>query len=730
MRIKITFYGLRLMAMLLLWCGAVTMQAQNNYFSIAGGLPHLPVFANTAAVPAASLKPGAMVYSTADGTVMIYSGDTWDTFCTQLQSLTTGAYPQFSVVGGIPYLPVFATTAVTSTTGQAGTLYYPSDQAGLRVNNSVNWFTLGTLAAAPVTNAYVMAGKLSGLTGGVAIPVKAADPTFAATDQGALYLNSTDFKLHVNNGTAWVAVDCNACPPYASGVTVNLDDPANMTNIVGGYAYFQKTDVHEVTNGSLFRWRIATDALGTGATLDPTTTLAYTPGYSDALDSKYLQFEVRPKGLGLALGAAVTSPWTQIKNCPPQVSGALLALSDTTFSTTSQVQVSYAYFDSEGNSEGSSIVKWYKSDDAAGTQNLTTLNTGANSDTYTYTYSDADQSKYLLGSVIAKALKGYSTGTITYSPTVKIWNCPPQASGALLALSDTTFSTTSQVQVSYSYFDREGDSEGSSIVTWYKADDAAGTQNLTTLNTGTNASTYTYTYAEADQGKYLLGGVVAKALKGYSTGVITYSPSVKIQNCPPQAWGTIYGDFVAMTSNTFSDGGYSYFDREGDPENTGGLGYRWFLSTGAGGTGTTTALGTGTGYTYTYTDGDDGKYLNLGVTVKASKGFSTSNEAVVSQLLKNCPPQASGVTINGTLTVGQTLTAGYAYYDSEGNAEGTSTYQWYRDNVSTPISGATSANYTLTSSDTGHTIGVGVTPKAATGYSTGAQSTMFTSTTI
>jgi len=504
-----------ILLVLALWCTALAAEAQNAYFSVVAGLPHLPVFANTDAVT--SPKPGAMVYSTADATVMVYSGDTWDSFCTQQLALTTGAFSQFTVQGGIPYLPVLSTTAVTSTTGTAGTLYYPSNQAGVRINNSANWFTPTTLVAAPATTTYNTAGNLTGLAGGVAIPVKAANPTFAAADKGAIYLNSADFKLHVNNGTAWVAIDCGACPAYAGGVTLNVDDPLNITTIVGGYSYYQKTGIAEST--SLYRWRIATDAAGAGATLDPTTTITYTPGYSDALDGKYLQFEVRPRATGLYLGTAATSPWTLFSNCPPQVNGVF-----------------------------------------------------------------------------------------------------------------------------------------------------------------------------------------------------------------------INGDFNNMMSNTFTFGGYSYFDKEGNAEAAAGQSYRWFLSATAGGA-STSALSTDAAYAYTYTDADDGKYLNLGVITKAAMGYSTSAESVSSFLLKNCPPQVSGVTVNGTLTVGQALMAGYAYYDKEGNAEGASVYQWYRATDAagtgkTAISGATAVTYTLVAGDSGKYIGLGVSPKATTGYNTGTELITYTATAI
>ena len=609
-----------ILLVLALWCTALAAEAQNAYFSVVAGLPHLPVFANTDAVT--SPLPGAMVYSTADATVMVYSGDTWDSFCTQQLALTTGAFAQFTVQGGIPYLPVLSTTAVTSTTGTAGTLYYPSNQTGVRINNSVNWFTPTTLAAAPVTTTYTTAGNLTGLAGGVAIPVKAANPTFVASDKGAIYINSADFKLHVNNGTAWVAIDCSACPAYASGVTLNVDDPANINTIVGGYSYFQKTGIAEST--SLYRWRIATDAAGAGATLDPTTTITYTPGYSDALDGKYLQFEVRPRATGSYLGTAATSPWTLFSNCPPQAAAALLTPVDTTYSAATSLPVSYSYYDKEGNLEGASVLTYYKADNAAGTTNKTQLGTGTTA--YAYTYADADQGKYLLADVLPKAASGYSTGTVISSPTVKIWNCPPQANGVLVGVADETFSTATQnIGVSYSYFDKEANAEGTSDVKLYLATSAAG------------------------------AGAVQLA------------------------------------------------------------------------------SGAGLSYAYTYTDADEGKYLYATVTPIAAAGYSTGSLANGATLVHNCPPQATGVLVNGTLTVGQVLTAGYAYYDSEGDAEETSTYQWYRATDAagtgkTAISGATSATYTLEAGDSGKFIGLGVTPKATKGYSTGTELITYTTT--
>jgi len=86
----------------------------------------------------------------------------------------------------------------------------------------------------------------------------------------------------------------------------------------------------------------------------------------------------------------------------------------------------------------------------------------------------------------------------------------------------------------------------------------------------------------------------------------------------------------------------------------------------------------------------------------------------------NTVPTATNVSINGALNTGQQLTATYMYQDAEADIEDASTFQWYRaDDASgtneTPIAGATSLNYTLTNSDEGNYISIGVTPIAATG---------------
>ncbi|MFD2329538.1 S-layer homology domain-containing protein [Cohnella sp. GCM10020058] len=91
----------------------------------------------------------------------------------------------------------------------------------------------------------------------------------------------------------------------------------------------------------------------------------------------------------------------------------------------------------------------------------------------------------------------------------------------------------------------------------------------------------------------------------------------------------------------------------------------------------------------------------------------------------NDAPTAGSVAIAGTPTVGQTLTGGYAYADREGNAEGTSTYQWYAASDAagtdkTAIEGATANTLETTATLTGKYVFFEVTPIATGGATAGA----------
>ena len=128
--------------------------------------------------------------------------------------------------------------------------------------------------------------------------------------------------------------------------------------------------------------------------------------------------------------------------------------------------------------------------------------------------------------------------------------------------------------------------------------------------------------------------------------------------------------------------------------------------------------------TYTYT----GTLTPGTVYYWEAAAFDASNDSSWSSSFSfttNYLPVASNVLVNGSpLDVGVTLTGSYTYTDADGDAQGTSTFQWYRsDNNSglnkTAIPSATGLTYALTSADLTKYITFQVTPVAATGSSPG-----------
>lgn len=81
-------------------------------------------------------------------------------------------------------------------------------------------------------------------------------------------------------------------------------------------------------------------------------------------------------------------------------------------------------------------------------------------------------------------------------------------------------------------------------------------------------------------------------------------------------------------------------------------------------------------------------------------------------------PYLINIAVSGTFSSGNNLTATYTFTQDNDVAESTSTFQWYRANDAigtgaAAIGGATALIYTLTGSDTGKYVRLGITPKTA-----------------
>jgi len=734
--------GRRVTTAILLWVGlTVAAMAVVNvrYFRVVNGVPHLPVVKSYFDVT--SPKPGAIVFDSLMGSPYLYTGKHWISMCTQDMPHYADAesVKWFQVVNGIPCLPIQSTLTGVSI---PGAFYFPTDSTGVQVNNGTVWANMKTfMDNTNVKNGstYTRMGGVTGITGAFVIPIRSAPPTVktnaaGGTDAGTIYIDSITADLKSYNGTVWQSLDCSGCPPNVAGITVGGDFTKMLASNdfqTVGYAYYDKDGSLENTAPTIYRWFLSENADGTGTTTDlyQGTDKTYTFSYVDSLDAKYLNIGVTAfASTGISTSPETVGHWL-LSNCPPQVTGVTVN-GDFAKMSSNDFKPGYGYYDKEGNPEKASSAeyRWFLSDTPGGAENGTP--TVANN---VYTYVDDDDGKYINVGVKTKASTGFAQSAETIGSAL-VKNCPPQVTG-VTANGDFTFKAGNAQTFNggYGYYDNEGNAEKTSGVEyiWFLSSqsEANGYGDVTLLGA---SATQSFTYTDAVDGQYLNLSVSTQASTGFAQSDATIG-SWLLQNCPPQVVGaTVNGDLAYMSSNNFT-AGYAYYDKEGNPENTAGVAYRWWLSTTA--NGGATGSPTTSGATYTYKDADDGLYINVGVTVKANNGFSSSIETVASALVKNCPPQAGNVRVAGTLTSGQVVSAEYSYYDKEGNAEGTSTYQWYRANdasgtgaVAIPL--ATSATYTLTAADKTKFIGVQVTPKAAKGYSLGVAKTGYGATAV
>ncbi|HEY7398569.1 MAG TPA: hypothetical protein VH538_09720 [Gaiellaceae bacterium] len=122
---------------------------------------------------------------------------------------------------------------------------------------------------------------------------------------------------------------------------------------------------------------------------------------------------------------------------------------------------------------------------------------------------------------------------------------------------------------------------------------------------------------------------------------------------------------------------------------------------------------------YALTSTDVGNTMKVAVTATntAGKTTATSAETDTVAAAAQAPRNAAPPSIEGKLTVGQTLTARAGSWT--GTAPITYGYQWLRcdqpGNTCTPITGATKPSYTLTTADAGHALRVLVGAKNSGG---------------
>jgi len=472
--------------------------------------------------------------------------------------------------------------------------------------------------------------------------------------------------------------------PVASNVLITDNNGGQIVIgdvLTGSYSYGDLDG--DAEGNSTFQWFRGTTAIA-GA-----TSTTYTVSTSDA--NQTLVFQVTPVALSGASPGLTVSASLTLNNSAPVASS--VSISD---SNGGQVVVgdtltaSYTYSDIDGDLEGASQYQWYRGTSAIA---------GATALTYTLVVADANQT--LRFDIVPVAASGTSPGVVASASIVVINSVPVANNVSVLDNNGGQTVVGDVLSGQYVYSDVDGDTEGASAYQWYRG--------TTTIS---GATSINYTVVSADANQTLRFDVTPVATSGASPGVIA-SASIVIVNSVPVANNVnltdnnggllLVGDSITAT--------YSYNDVDGDAE--GASQYQWYRGT--------TAISGATALSYTTVTADAGQTLQFQVIPVAASGASPGVAANANISLSNSAPVASVVTItdnnSGDTVVGDSLTASYTYSDVDGDAEGVSLYQWYRNSVA--ITGATGLNYTVVTADANQTLRFEVTPVALTGTSPG-----------
>lgn len=317
-----------------------------------------------------------------------------------------------------------------------------------------------------------------------------------------------------------------------------------------------------------------------------------------------------------------------------------------------------------------------------------------------YKVTQSDTTNWYVKAFINDSLNNWNTGNLDII-TVNSYNSEPYATD----VSHTGSLAQGSVRTgAYTYNDDEGDSESGTTHKWYRADDAIGT-GITELD---SAGT-TYTLQLADYTKYIAYAPTVAAAEGPSPGDSVLSSFLgPITNQVPTASSvSVSGSTVIDSTLTIN---YTYGDTESDAEGTST--FKWYRNG--------VELDSTRQY-YILSSADSAYYLRGSVTPIALTGNTTGAETLadsVGPVTGNTIPVASSVSISGFAYEGYTLTGNYTYADAESDAEGATTFKWFRNGVETD---STRQYYILSSADSSYYLTFKITPVAATGWSPGAE---------
>ncbi|MDI1258675.1 DUF4347 domain-containing protein [Aquabacterium sp.] len=290
----------------------------------------------------------------------------------------------------------------------------------------------------------------------------------------------------------------------------------------------------------------------------------------------------------------------------------------------------------------------------------------------TYVLTEADVGKVI--SAQASYTDGHGTlETVTSSATASVANVNDSPTGSVTIAGTVMQGNTLTASNSIA------DADGLGAITYHWLRDG--------VDTGSTGATYALT--EDDVGATM--SVQATYTDGHGANeVVTSAATAAVLDMNDLPTGTVTVTGAATQGQTLTAS-----DNLADADGLGTITYHWYRG----------GVDTGsTGATYVLGQADVGAVITAVATYTDGHGTAESVTSLATSAVANVNDVPTGsVTISGTATQGQTLTASNNLVDIDGL--GTITYQWYRGGVDT---GSTGTTYVLSESD----VGAGITAVA------------------
>jgi len=303
--------------------------------------------------------------------------------------------------------------------------------------------------------------------------------------------------------------------PIATNVSISGSTVVGLT-LTGNYTWNANGD-SDSEGMSTYMWSRDDDGAGTNKeVITDETSITYTLTSSD--EGKYIYFEVTPVDdeepslFGIPAESSPVGPVTP--NTAPEATGVTFSGN---LGNGSILTGSYTYNDTEDDEEGTSTFKWYRADDAAGTNSSEI----PSQTSITYTLTPSDISKYISFEVTPEAQTGATPGTAVAS-SFQGPVAPPQLTISHAGLTENNLDGAI---ISLTLVNETFIQDGTLAVTLHNPPSITGVSstNITSTTTATVTLSFDNTDFETDITDFsisILGGELTSGL-GIQSNVLT-----------------------------------------------------------------------------------------------------------------------------------------------------------------------------------------------------------------